>query len=206
MPLVSGMPLPSCHGVCHSLSHLRPSCRHTVTHHMSSALLRPVPLMQVSSRTQLPLSLLQKAQGHPMLVELKNGDTYNGRLSSCDMWMNINLRDVICTSRVSNRRESISLVRMWDIVLMTPARSVCGGTTVPMWCGALVDFYPGRENRCPYDLARVTSVSDAMARCGRRGTASGGYPSATSGATASSTCACRMRYDDYRQPLMMHTM
>jgi len=38
-----------------------------------------------------------------MLVELKNGDTYNGRLVSCDTWMNITLRDVICTSRV--RRE-----------------------------------------------------------------------------------------------------
>jgi len=36
-----------------------------------------------------------------MLVELKNGDTYNGRLVNCDTWMNINLRDVICTSRVS---------------------------------------------------------------------------------------------------------
>jgi small nuclear ribonucleoprotein (snRNP)-like protein len=40
-----------------------------------------------------------------MLVELKNGDTYNGRLVSCDTWMNITLRDVICTSRVRGRRE-----------------------------------------------------------------------------------------------------
>jgi Small nuclear ribonucleoprotein (snRNP) homolog len=35
------------------------------------------------------------------LVELKNGETYNGHLVSCDNWMNINLREVICTSRVS---------------------------------------------------------------------------------------------------------
>nr|KAF6401661.1 LSM4-like protein, U6 small nuclear RNA and mRNA degradation associated [Rousettus aegyptiacus] len=35
-----------------------------------------------------------------MLVELKNGETYNGHLVSCDNWMNINLREVICTSRV----------------------------------------------------------------------------------------------------------
>ncbi|KAJ4892108.1 CAP Gly-rich domain protein [Raphanus sativus] len=28
----------------------------------------------------LPLSLLKTAQGHPMLVELKNGETYNGQL------------------------------------------------------------------------------------------------------------------------------
>ncbi|TKS74350.1 U6 snRNA-associated [Collichthys lucidus] len=48
---------------------------------------------------QLPLSLLKTAQNHPMLVELKNGETYNGHLVSCDNWMNINLREVICTSR-----------------------------------------------------------------------------------------------------------
>ena len=29
-----------------------------------------------------------------MLVELKNGETYNGHLVSCDNWMNINLREV----------------------------------------------------------------------------------------------------------------
>lgn len=49
---------------------------------------------------QLPLSLLKAAQGQPMLVELKNGDTYNGRLDNCDSWMNIKLKDVIFTSRV----------------------------------------------------------------------------------------------------------
>lgn len=48
---------------------------------------------------QLPLSLLRAAGGQPMLVELKGGDTYNGRLVNCDAWMNINLRDVICTSK-----------------------------------------------------------------------------------------------------------
>jgi len=47
----------------------------------------------------LPLSLLRTAQGHPILVELKNGDTYNGHLVNCDSWMNINLRKVIYTSK-----------------------------------------------------------------------------------------------------------
>ncbi|KAK2555039.1 U6 snRNA-associated Sm-like protein LSm4 [Acropora cervicornis] len=37
------------------------------------------------------------------LVELKNGETYNGHLVSCDNWMNINLREVICTSRDGDR-------------------------------------------------------------------------------------------------------
>ncbi|KAJ0399338.1 hypothetical protein P43SY_001527 [Pythium insidiosum] len=38
-----------------------------------------------------------------MLVELKNGDTYNGNLVNCDTWMNINLREVICTSKDGDR-------------------------------------------------------------------------------------------------------
>ncbi|XP_041358166.1 U6 snRNA-associated Sm-like protein LSm4 [Gigantopelta aegis] len=51
----------------------------------------------------LPLSLLRTAVNHPMLVELKNGETYNGHLVNCDNWMNINLREVICTSRDGDR-------------------------------------------------------------------------------------------------------
>uniref|UniRef100_A0A7S4KQV1 U6 snRNA-associated Sm-like protein LSm4 n=1 Tax=Paramoeba aestuarina TaxID=180227 RepID=A0A7S4KQV1_9EUKA len=47
----------------------------------------------------LPLSLLRAAVGHPMFVELKNGETFNGHLVSCDAWMNININQVICTSR-----------------------------------------------------------------------------------------------------------
>ena len=42
----------------------------------------------------LPLSLLRTAQNHLIMVELKNGETYNGHLVSCDNWMNINLREV----------------------------------------------------------------------------------------------------------------
>uniref|UniRef100_A0A5S6QTF8 Acylamino-acid-releasing enzyme n=1 Tax=Trichuris muris TaxID=70415 RepID=A0A5S6QTF8_TRIMR len=41
----------------------------------------------------LPLSLLRTAQTHPMLVELKNGETYNGHLAGCDNWMNIHLKE-----------------------------------------------------------------------------------------------------------------
>ncbi|KAL1229910.1 putative U6 snRNA-associated Sm-like protein [Trichinella pseudospiralis] len=46
-----------------------------------------------------PLTLLRTAQNHPMLIELKNGETYNGHLEACDCWMNVHLRDVICTSK-----------------------------------------------------------------------------------------------------------
>lgn len=51
----------------------------------------------------LPHSLLQTAQNHPMLVELKNGETYNGHLVSSDTFMNLQLREVICTSRDGDR-------------------------------------------------------------------------------------------------------
>jgi len=51
----------------------------------------------------LPLSLLRTTQGHMMLVEVKSGETYNGQLVSCDTWMNLNLREVICTSRDGER-------------------------------------------------------------------------------------------------------
>uniref|UniRef100_T1K8G6 U6 snRNA-associated Sm-like protein LSm4 n=1 Tax=Tetranychus urticae TaxID=32264 RepID=T1K8G6_TETUR len=43
-----------------------------------------------------------------MLVELKNGETFNGLLVSCDNWMNINLREVICTSRDGDKFWKIS--------------------------------------------------------------------------------------------------
>lgn len=49
---------------------------------------------------QLPLGLLTAAQGHPMLVELKNGETLNGHLVTCDTWMNLTLKEVVQTSPV----------------------------------------------------------------------------------------------------------
>ena len=77
----------------------------------------------------LPLLLLKTAQGHPVvsapapptpddhvmtpdhaipasslqLIELKNGETFNGHLVQCDSWMNIHLREVICTSKDADR-------------------------------------------------------------------------------------------------------
>ncbi|TKA45929.1 putative U6 snRNA-associated Sm-like protein LSm4 [Friedmanniomyces endolithicus] len=47
---------------------------------------------------QLPLGLLTAAQGHPMLVELKNGETLNGHLVNCDTYMNLTLKEVVQTS------------------------------------------------------------------------------------------------------------
>ncbi|PVF97002.1 Sm-like ribonucleo protein [Serendipita vermifera] len=51
----------------------------------------------------LPLSLLKAAQGKPMMVELKNGESFNGHLIDCDTFMNITLREVYQTSAESDR-------------------------------------------------------------------------------------------------------
>ncbi|KAI5810496.1 small nuclear ribonucleoprotein, partial [Pyronema omphalodes] len=51
----------------------------------------------------LPLSLLTAAQGSPMLVELKNGETLNGHLVQCDTYMNLTLREVVQTSPDGDR-------------------------------------------------------------------------------------------------------
>ncbi|KAH8751969.1 hypothetical protein F5883DRAFT_577235 [Diaporthe sp. PMI_573] len=51
----------------------------------------------------LPLGLLNAAQGHPMLVELKNGETLNGHLVNCDTWMNLTLKEVVQTSPEGDR-------------------------------------------------------------------------------------------------------
>ena len=36
-------------------------------------------------------------------MELKNGETFNGTMSQCDSWMNVHLREVICTSKEGDR-------------------------------------------------------------------------------------------------------
>ncbi|KAF2193210.1 Sm-like ribonucleoprotein [Zopfia rhizophila CBS 207.26] len=51
----------------------------------------------------LPLGLLTAAQGHPMLVELKNGETLNGHLVNCDTWMNLTLKEVVLTGADGDR-------------------------------------------------------------------------------------------------------
>ncbi len=34
------------------------------------------------------------------MIELKNGETYNGKLVLCDSWMNVTLQNVIYTNKV----------------------------------------------------------------------------------------------------------
>ena len=56
------------------------------------------PQTLTNPRAQLPLGLLTAAVGHPMLVELKSGETLNGLLINCDTWMNLTLKEVVQTS------------------------------------------------------------------------------------------------------------
>lgn len=61
------------------------------------------------------------------MIELKNGETYNGKLVNIDLWMNVNLKEVIRTSRdgdefwsvpeVYVRGNTIKYVRVPDNVL-----------------------------------------------------------------------------------------
>ncbi|RKF75890.1 putative U6 snRNA-associated Sm-like protein LSm4 [Golovinomyces cichoracearum] len=55
-------------------------------------------LSQITNTAMLPLGLLTAAQGYPMLVELKNGETLNGHLVTADTWMNLTLKEVVQTS------------------------------------------------------------------------------------------------------------
>ncbi|KAE8215120.1 hypothetical protein CF327_g1539 [Tilletia walkeri] len=75
----------------------------------------------------LPLSLLNAAQNKPMLVELKNGETFNGHLVACDNFMNLTLREVYQTGATGEqfwkmpeiyiRGSTIKYCRVADTVL-----------------------------------------------------------------------------------------
>ena len=64
----------------------------------ASGVFSPTSAHELTEAAHLP-PVLCRAQ----LVELKNGETYNGELVTCDNWMNIALRGVICTSRDGDR-------------------------------------------------------------------------------------------------------
>ncbi len=47
----------------------------------------------------LPHSLIRASQSQPVLVELKNGESYSGNLANSDNWMNLHLKDAILTAK-----------------------------------------------------------------------------------------------------------
>ncbi|KAH8738872.1 LSM domain-containing protein [Cryptosporidium ryanae] len=77
----------------------------------------------------LPLSVIKAAYQKPILVELKNGETYSGILTGVDGFMNISLFNVVCTSKCGNsfskmiecyiRGNNIKFIRMGDENIVT---------------------------------------------------------------------------------------
>lgn len=65
----------------------------------SRALPSATPTGRVHLQHRLLLTL-RRAWRCAQLVELKSGETYNGHLVQCDTWMNLHLKEVICTSKV----------------------------------------------------------------------------------------------------------
>lgn len=59
-----------------------------------------------------------------MLVELKNGETLNGHLITCDTWMNLTLKEVVQTSPVCGEPSLLTSVRQLTTD-RTGRRQVC---------------------------------------------------------------------------------
>ncbi len=51
----------------------------------------------------LPLGMLNAARQQAILVEVKSGETFNGKLLACDVWMNMRLGDALRTSADGTR-------------------------------------------------------------------------------------------------------
>uniref|UniRef100_A0A8D3E2A4 U6 snRNA-associated Sm-like protein LSm4 n=1 Tax=Scophthalmus maximus TaxID=52904 RepID=A0A8D3E2A4_SCOMX len=156
----------------------------------------------------LPLSLLKTAQNHPMLVELKNGETYNGHLVSCDNWMNINLREVICTSRVKlssafhisaitkTAETVLPIVKSGErtIVINHSLKTMQHGTKL-LYCltRCRLKLVNESQNICLIVIGMHLEVLTPLHNSGRMVISSGGCLSATSEEAPSSTCESQTR-------------
>jgi small nuclear ribonucleoprotein (snRNP)-like protein len=59
-----------------------------------------------------------------MLVELKNGETLNGHLVTCDTWMNLTLKEVVQTSPVRLRQLlAPNIIILQDLAIC--CRAIC---------------------------------------------------------------------------------
>ncbi|KAF9463565.1 hypothetical protein BDZ94DRAFT_1217957 [Collybia nuda] len=112
----------------------------------------------------LPLSLLNAAQNKPMLVELKNGETFNGHLVNCDNFMNITLREVYQTTADGER--------FWKLKECYIRGSTIKYLRVP---DTLLDAVKDEQNRAR-DIGRGTRGAHNV---GGRGGASSQHPNFT---------------------------
>ncbi|KAI0028816.1 hypothetical protein K488DRAFT_80486 [Vararia minispora EC-137] len=115
---------------------------------------------RLSFQKSLPLSLLNAAQNKPMLVELKNGETFNGHLVNCDNFMNITLREVYQTNADGDR--------FWKVKECYIRGSTIKYLRVP---DQLLDVVKDEQNRA---REANRSVRGAHAGPGGRGRARGG--------------------------------
>ena len=59
------------------------------------------------------------------MVELKNGETYSGMLAACDGFMNLHLKNSVCTSKASSSlQHHDSTLRAVAAVVVTTAKTV----------------------------------------------------------------------------------
>ncbi|UZJ56343.1 hypothetical protein CBS101457_005663 [Exobasidium rhododendri] len=111
----------------------------------------------------LPLSLLNAAKGKPILVELKNGETFNGHLDNCDAFMNLTLTEVYQTSNTGEQ--------FWKL----PECYIRGSTV--KYCrvaDALVDTVKESEEEAKRQRQAQGSLSGGVAMGVRGGRGGGG--------------------------------
>ncbi|RDI81113.1 hypothetical protein Vi05172_g8940 [Venturia inaequalis] len=102
----------------------------------------------------LPLGLLNAAVGHPMLVELKDGDTLNGHLSSCDTWMNLVLKEVVQTSAEGDKFHRLpeAYVRGNNVRTYLPSHSLTLNSTF----------------LCPFAIPKFIIAAKVLCEVGQR--------------------------------------
>lgn len=52
-----------------------------------------------------PVTLIRISKNQPLIVEMKTNDIFKGTLASCDLYMNLHLKDVIYTDNTSEQNE-----------------------------------------------------------------------------------------------------
>lgn len=123
------------------------------------------------------MTLLNAAVGQPVLVELKSGETYNGTLESCDVYMNMLLKGAVCTSRTAEH-----FTRCTECYIR--------GNTIKYVCvpdEVAEKMPPPEEDKARAErFAQSTSGASGSARGGARGHGRGGARGSQGGRGSSS--------------------
>ncbi|KAJ5780183.1 U6 snRNA-associated Sm-like protein LSM4 [Penicillium paradoxum] len=112
----------------------------------------------------LPLGLLTAAQGHPMLVELKNGETLNGHLVTCDNFMNLILREVVQTSPEGDR-----FFRLPEVYIRGNNVSALTSSGLAPLFGRILTNHQIKYLRVPEEIVEIVKEQQQNQPQGRRG-------------------------------------